>query len=66
MGPGADLIGKLPEGGIVMKGHEQLRAQQAVASLVGPHIQPLTLLELADTQIHHPPVHLHPSVSFQK
>ncbi len=43
-----------------MKGHEQLRAQQAVAGLVGPHIQPLTLLELADTQVHHPPIHLHP------
>ena len=41
-----------------MQGHEQLGAQQAVAGLVGPHVQPLTLLELAHTQVHHPSVHL--------
>ena len=44
-----------------MEGHEKLGAQQAVAGLVGPHIQPLTLLKLAHTQVHHPPVHLQPT-----
>ena len=42
-----------------MEGHEQLGAQEAVARLLGPHVQPLTLLELAHTQLHHASVHLH-------
>ena len=46
-------------GYIVVEGHEQLGAQQAVARLIGAYIQPLTLLELAHAQIHHGRVHLH-------
>lgn len=53
-----NLVSKVPEGGVVMKGHQQLGAQQAVAGLLGPYIQPLTLLELAHAQLHHPIIHL--------
>lgn len=57
----ADLIGKVPEGGVVMEGHEQLGAQQAVAGLLGAHIHSLTLLEQPHTQVHHSMIHLqHP------
>ena len=52
------LVGKVPEGGVVMKGHQQLGAQQAVTSLLGANIQPLTLLELTHTQLHHPIIYL--------
>ena len=56
------LISNLAGGGkmrhIVVEGHEQLGAQQAVARLIRAHIQPLALLELAHAQVHHGCVHL--------
>ena len=42
-----------------MQGHEELGAQEAVASLVGPRVQALALPELAHTHIHHARIHLH-------
>lgn len=54
-----NLICKVTVSGVVMEGHEQLGAQQAVTSLLGAHIQPFTLLEFAHTQIHHASIHLH-------
>ena len=53
-----NLVGEVPEGGVVMEGHQQLGAQQAVTGLLRPYIQPLALLELADTQLHHSIIHL--------
>lgn len=55
---GAHLHGQVPELRLVMASHEQLRAQNAVASLLDADVKAVAVPELGDCQVDDPPVDL--------